>query len=715
MWGRNMAEGNKGKVKNKFCCFGKHDKENKGSPLGKSEISVTGIQKSVLELLGSAADGAATDHEVQDKMKKHHSYVFNMGAGNYFTNYEEAEDQLLKRNFPKIAEDCQDSAIFVPETFLPKVPRAVDPEKYEAKKQSLDDVSRKALGIKGGTEESQNLAGDLAEKELSDALKDFYSSSPDKQITVFQGAVFKPPGAKKGGNQEHDFLIISKILKTIICIESKKSLNGKSVQGGIKQLKGMESLIEEYFGPMSGWSYVALMHFQLNNSGLHICEDCESNIIFTKEDLHTKLSELYDNNQAVPNHDEYKTIIKRIAFSLLSQDIGTPCTITSMVDNKVVGIGTKQGQGDFLSYSFWTMDQSNIMLVDHRFLLFTSAWSTGKTLCMREKAKKVAADNPGQKIFFIVCTNVSPMKTLLEMELEQQFSNIINMKVTSIHLKTYESDILVPSLLSLAKSDPGAAFFIDEAVLPGDKLSSLSEELSQVVTTLTTGGGMLWMSVAGYDGDIPAMSTIESTFSMFHLPVMSIPLRSTREVLAMAGMDGGTSSSKHVALFNTSDASYSIPPLLLLGLPGITVRVLDKKNKEEVVTAVRSAREKMTVRTGARGVPVLCTIVDEDDVMLSWVREGLMSATIEGGTMDKTERVIRYTDDGDSVGEDEVSGWLAGHDKGEEERDLITDMFCSRGWEAMGVLVISIGYGAFDSNLVMRGRTCVALVTDKKE
>ena len=136
------------------------------------------------------------------------------------------------------------------------------------------------------------------------------------------------------------------------------------------------------------------------------------------------------------------------------------------------------------------------------------------------------------------------------------------------------------------------------------------------------------MSVAGYDavgGDTPAMSTIESTFSMFHLPVMSIPLRSTREVLAMAGMDGGISSSKVVAGFTASGASYSIPPLLLPGLPVITVRVLDKKNKEEVVTAVRSAREEMTVRTGARGVPVLCSI---DYDMWSCVREGLMSATI---------------------------------------------------------------------------------------
>ena len=120
-------------------------------------------------------------------------------------------------------------------------------------------------------------------------------------------------------------------------------------------MKGMESLIEEYFGLMSGWTYVALMHFQVDNSGLHICEDCESNIIFTKEDLSDKLSKLYDTNKATPDHNGYVTLVKRIAFTLLSQDIGTPCTITNMVDKKEVGKGDKQGQGDFKSHLFWTL------------------------------------------------------------------------------------------------------------------------------------------------------------------------------------------------------------------------------------------------------------------------------------------------------------------------------------------------------------------------
>ena len=145
------------------------------------------------------------------------------------------------------------------------------------------------------------------------------------------------------------------------------------------------------------------------------------------------------------------------------------------------------------------------------------------------------------------------------------------------------------------------------------------------------------------------------------------------------------------------------------GLPGIIVRVKNKNNKEEMVTAVRTAREEMTVRTGARGVPVLLF----DNAFIATVREGLLSATIQGGTIDKAERVITYTGSNipDQVGEEEVSGWLAGHDKGEEERDLLTDPHICRGWEAQAVMVVNTtGYYGVE-NLVMRGRTCVALVT----
>ena len=219
-----MAEG---KAKAKSCCMNNHDKHNTGSPLGKSEILASEVKKSILELLGS------TDGEVQEKMKKVHSYIFDMGGGKYFENYEDAEDELLKRNFPDIFNNCQKGAVFVPETFLPKVPRAVvGTEEYEEQKQKLDEQLKITLGIKSGTEESQLHSGDLTELELSDTLKKFFAERPD-EVIIFQGPKFKTPGANKA-EQEHDFVLVFKKLKCIICIESKTSLEGKSAQKGLK-------------------------------------------------------------------------------------------------------------------------------------------------------------------------------------------------------------------------------------------------------------------------------------------------------------------------------------------------------------------------------------------------------------------------------------------------------------------------------------------------
>ena len=276
-------------------------------------------------------------------------------------------------------------------------------------------------------------------------------------------------------------------------------------------LEKIRKLIGDYFSPLSEWDFIALMYFDVNKSKLHICDECKKNVLFTPEDLITKLTELYETTQATPNHDEYKKLVKRIAFSLLSQDIGTPCTITSMVDNKVVG-ESAMAQGGIHSVLFWTPDQADLILGYYSLVLFLSSWSTGKTLCMREKAKRCAADD--QEVIVCVARYLCNKKTLLEMELERELTNP-NIQVTSIDLGGTD---LAPYLLSLVQSHPGAAIFLDELVLTSSVLSSLSAQISEIKTLIESQGGLLWMSVAGYkdDGDNIDMSTISSTLSMFH-------------------------------------------------------------------------------------------------------------------------------------------------------------------------------------------------------
>merc|ERR1719317_432930 len=260
------------------------------------------------------------------------------------------------------------------------------------------------------------------------------------------------------------------------------------------------------------------------------------------------------------------------------------------------------------------LQQGDLILGYYSLVLFLSSWSTGKTLCMKEKAKRCAAAN--QEVIICVARYYCDKKTLLEMELERELTNP-NIQVTSIDLK-YGTTNLVPYLLSLVQSHPGAAIFLDEVVLGSSDLSSLSAQISEIKTLLQSQGGLLWMSVAGYLSGNIDMSTISSTLSMFHQPQLSIPLRSTKAVLDMVHMGEGTFPNiMGVAGFSTDTPSYAIPPLLMPGLPGYKVRVVDKKNKEEVVTAVKTTREYLSkTRAGTRGVPVFCT--SGNSTIYSW-------------------------------------------------------------------------------------------------
>ena len=101
-------------------------------------------------------------------MAKGHGYGFNMGHGRIipFKDYKEAAEALMERNFPDILHNSQSEVVFIPETHLPKMPHIVDLPDFKAKKVRLTERMLAFFGLKKGTEDITNAAGDLAEKEL---------------------------------------------------------------------------------------------------------------------------------------------------------------------------------------------------------------------------------------------------------------------------------------------------------------------------------------------------------------------------------------------------------------------------------------------------------------------------------------------------------------------------------------------------------------------
>ena len=192
----------------------------------------------ILQLFG------LSDREMQDQITKKYSYAFNMGNNNNisFQNYKEAAEVLMQRNMPDVLHNRQTKAVFQPDTHLPDLPRALDEERYKARKEDFDETNLLYFGMKKEGGDLDTVRGNLIEEELFQELKQFYK---DKKVVVFWGPKLRLPGKAKGSHQEFDFVIVDLDLKAVIGIESKASLNKSSKGSAAAQTKSLKELLEK--------------------------------------------------------------------------------------------------------------------------------------------------------------------------------------------------------------------------------------------------------------------------------------------------------------------------------------------------------------------------------------------------------------------------------------------------------------------------------------
>ena len=301
---------------------------------------------------------------------------------------------------------------------------------------------------------------------------------------VFWGPKLRLPGKGKGAHQEFDFEIIDMVLKAVIGIESKATLNGKtgvlSDKSAVAQTKKLKELLEQYFGPelaSNDWCFVAMVHFNNFELKQPVCPTCSPFTIHGANQLATKLAGLETHLKAVrpqwsPSHQEYVSLVQGLSFVVLAQPISTRCTITSDVHTKLVGkpetssSKAKVGQGDYKSIIFWTNEQSKVMMWDQQFVVFTSPWSTGKTICQREKTRIWARDHPSEKLYFcVVRDGFSTNKTLLELDLKLFFQDHNEQNVTVLSLPSHPKNTM-SELQKKMLSMPAGSWMVDELAMP---------------------------------------------------------------------------------------------------------------------------------------------------------------------------------------------------------------------------------------------------------
>ena len=259
---------------------------------------------------------------------------------------------------------------------------------------------------------------------------------------------------------------------------------------------------------------------------------------------------------------------------------------------------------------------------------------------------------------------------------------------------------------------------VDELIMPGDEDEmemqrmhrQWAKELQQLQGHMKAQAGKphLWIACAGIDhGKTEHFKQTYLTSVLppvFHLPEMDVPLRNTKQVLAMAELEsnedvkalgdvGGVAPTK-------TNPVYRLPDQLMAGLEGKQFLVNNRDDSDELESVVETACKEVLGRTGGAGFPVLCDTIG--DLRIRSVRRGVERASATA--------LVYHWQSTECCSEAEVEEWLRKRRRGEEERRcLIVDDLASRGWEASHLLVVALFTSGVE-NLVMRGVGYCALV-----
>ena len=238
---------------------------------------------------------------------------------------------------------------------------------------------------------------------------------------------------------------------------------------------------------------------------------------------------------------------------------------------------------------------------------------------------------------------------------------------------------------------------------------SFTTSLQHLVSSLSP-GRRLWLGVAGMDQGQDKhldQSYLQTLLSPLHLPDMRTPLRSCRSILQAAGLGSGASSGTLAVGFagaaGKTSIQYQLPRHLIEGLPSLQWTF----SPASLDQTMARARQEMAGRLGPRGIPVICANA------LSQHVKAVVAAVTAARPGPPPLTYTRSSLVAGQATESTVSDWLARRERGEEERDMVTDSEVARGWETDAAIVVIHKLGGYSkANSVMRAVAHVITLTE---
>ena len=228
-------------------------------------------------------------------------YILGQNIG--ITSILELVELLLQRDYPNIAifdgsKDGSVGPIFVPEGYLPKKPKVIDPDIAEEIQSQFPDDKK----LRGDVKQTE---GDLLERQVYQALQTHFKSRKNEDVLIVQGLEMVKIGGERGRNiHEIDFLVINFTYQYILNIEVKKwlgQIEGKPeniIYKARDQLYDNRNLIEDWFDAdlKGNWRYVSALYCKGMEQVLKDCPNCNPFIATNENEVLNIMRSLEDEN-----------------------------------------------------------------------------------------------------------------------------------------------------------------------------------------------------------------------------------------------------------------------------------------------------------------------------------------------------------------------------------------------------------------------------------
>ena len=498
----------------------------------KVRLETEDIQKSLKEQMAKCYGNRRAQHRGRQNKKINVREYYVLGQNIGTTSILELVDLLLERDYPSIVAFDQEGTVgpvFIPEGYLPKKPKVIDPGiSSEIKEQFPDDKI-----IYGEIKQTE---GDLLERQVYDALQQHFKSRKKEDVLIVKGIELVKIGGARGRNvHELDFLVVDFKHQYILNIEVKKwlgQIEGKPeniIDKARDQLDTNKALLEDWFGAdlKGNWRYVSTLFCKDMEQILKDCLHCNPFIATNQEEVLNimKNLELSQPEDQVKFFEDFKIICKYILFS--APKIALPVTgnMITAVHEAIQKAGSTE---NIKVWCYHTPEQR--MVFSSPKLIFLSPWGTGKTLFMITEAIQIA--ERGEKVLFLLFNRskglTTSKKSLLAMDLELKF-------------QAYEDFIKVETVLFKDGKDNklqeiGANFdhvMCDELFADIDRLTQKSQrELKDFFSSKKT----VWMALSSdyhysaIDGSIDPEALVKEWFPDFQVAQMKTPLRMPKTV-----------------------------------------------------------------------------------------------------------------------------------------------------------------------------------------